>query len=392
MRDLLLGVLAALLLTPTPVAAQRVDAPPDLQQEDADVATLPRRAITASAGVAATRLTLGDALTVSQVTVPVRVRVPIGQRFGVGLQTRYVTSGGETPSGDDLASLSGFGDAELSLSAEAPAGPAVVVASLVAAVPLGERGLASDAFATAALLSRDDLALDVPGLGGGARIGPALTVALPLGTDAAFGLGVSALVSSAYEPFADVATSYAPAPETALTGGYTQTSGGSTLAVDVTYVFYGDDTFGESVYSPGDKLAATILWQKGPGFAALRGRLLRDGARGDGAEVAPARPVQASIAGGVAVGPRDLQVGVALGARYYGSFDTAGEGVSATLDLLGKQQLIFEGGLTPRALVSPGVTVAGQLGYSLGLGEVVEIEEIPALSGVRFGLGVEVEL
>ena len=329
---------------------------------------------------------VGDAgETVRQTALPIRAGVRHSSGVGGWLRTAYASGGGE-----NLESLSGLADTQVGLSYERLLGTALAEISLRASVPTGQTTLSGEAFETVTALAVDDFAFAVPTLGQGAILSPGVTLAIPAGNGAAVGVGASYSARSAYTPFADDPSEYAPADETILTAGLSvQTGRASTFTLDASYVLYGTDTYRGETFEPGNKLAASMRWAWGGGPVRsalhMRYRRVTDGAIGaSGRPVVYLRPDIAAVGLGLSFGSETARVGLSSGVRYYGSFSEVADAVDFET-ALGGQQVLLDLGVQPSFAFSETGSVQGGVVVTRGIGTAAGAE---SLSGLRIGGGV----
>ena len=331
----------------------------------------------------------GTDQTISELTIPLRASVMALPGF---LELSARTAYGSV-SGDDLESLSGIGDTQIGANVRRPVGGGLVDLSLTVSLPTGQTALSEEQFATASVLALDDYAFALPSLGQGMAIVPGLTVAMPVGSGLALGVGAAYSVSSAYTPFADASSTYAPADETILTAGLDASLGGaSRFTLEGSYVMYGQDTFGDETFSPGDKVAGRMRLALGSG--SVRGSFLaRYRQVGDGTIGTPVRtvtylrPNQAQVALGLAFVQPMFEVGVSSGVRYYGSFEDVADAPAETA--LAGQQVLLDLTASPTVQIGTNTTLMGSFTYTMGLAE--EFGAAP-FTGTRAGGGVRVSL
>lgn len=208
-----------------------------------------------------------DGATVQQVSFPLVVRVPVGERFGASLQASGALAGG-----DALADLGGLADVQVGLTYRQPIGEGSVVASLGANLPSGRSGLSPDEFATSVVLSRDSYAFAQPGFGRGFALSPGLTLAYPIGDGLAVGAGAAYQYKSGFTPVSSMEGDYVPGDELILTGGVDVRLGtAAALSGDVAYTRYAvDELGGAEYYQAGDRLAFSVQYLAFFGFDELR--------------------------------------------------------------------------------------------------------------------------
>lgn len=349
------------------------------------------RAVT---GVAVQHYTYREGAALDEVTVPLYVFVPVGQAFGASMRVGYASA-----TGDDVEALSGPTDVQLGASYQRALGPATAVLSLGLNLPTGPSGLTAEEFGTAVLLAQDEFAFEAPAFGQGFRVAPGFTLAVPLGRVAVLGLGAAHQVRTGFRPFEAMDERYVPADETLVTAGLDLRLGvASALSVDLTYAFYGSDTFGPRTFDPGDRLSVTTRLVTGffgqQYYLLGRYRIVRDGTTFEGNALAPARPVLARLETGFRLAFGRVGVGLLGGTRYYGDFGEIGTAVenpnAENAFALADHQLLFDLGISPSVALGAGVRLNAGFTYTIGLGDLVELDELTPFSGFRVGAGLEV--
>lgn len=359
-----------------------------------DARAQPRPSITgeADASVIVQRYSTGESQAVRETSAPFGVSVRHRSGFGASLRGLYASAGG-----DGLEPLSGLANVQLDASIRRRVGQAAIEASLGAANTGRGSTLLDAEFATAAALSFDDYAFDVPTLGQGTTLSPALTAVVSAGRGLALGVGAAYYVRGGFVPFEGGTLEYDPADETVVTAGLTaQTGRASTFALDAALVAYGEDTYDRQTFSPGQRVSGTARWAWGGG--AVRGHLLAhyrhvfEGTVGANSRpVAYQRPEHARVATGLGFYGAGSGVEVSVGARYYGTIRSADD----TLDLLGvlgDQQVLIDVGATPTIQIVPGARLIGTFTYTFGIADALDIAEtvgVSALSGFRAGGGIQ---
>ncbi len=298
-----------------------------------------------------------DDTSISEVSVPLSLYLPLGKSLSVSLRSNYATV-----SGDDLATTSGIGDVQVTTSYFQPLGAASLVASLGLNATTGASALSFEEFRTATLASQTVYDLRVPTFGQGIRIAPALTLAFPAGDRAALGVGLAYHYRGPYEPLRDVGDQYDPGEEILLTAGAdVQLGEASAASVDLSVGLNGQDTWRGLTYEPGTSFAATVQYLLGLGFHQVRA-VARYHARGEGAVPEAAVPagavvptqLQFFVDGRYEVNP-EVRVGALARVRTYG------ESV-----LFPERQTLFDLGLAPEWSASDRVAVVGRFVYTLG--------------------------
>ena len=309
-----------------------------------------------------------DDASISEVSVPLSLYLPLGKSLSVSLRSNYAAV-----SGDDLETTSGIGDVQVTTSYFQRLGAASLVASLGLNATTGASALSFEEFRTATLASQTVYDLRVPTFGQGIRIAPALTLAFPAGDRAALGLGLAYHYRGPYEPLRDVGDQYDPGEEFLLTAGAdVQLGEASAASVDLSIGLYGQDTWGGLTYEPGNSFAATAQYLLGLGFHEVRA-VARYHTRGEGevpeaavsAETVVPTQLQFLVDGRYEVNP-EVRVGALARVRTYG------ESV-----LFPERQTLFDLGLAPEWSASDRVAVVGRFVYTLG-----------SFSGLTIGGGI----
>lgn len=344
--------------------------------------------VTVNVGAIAQDYPTGTDQTIRELTIPIRAAVAVMPGIEVSARTAY-----GSVTGDGLADLSGLGDTQLGANVRRPVGGGLVDLSLMVNLPTGQTTLSEEQFATATTLALDDYVFALPTFGQGMVVAPGLTLAVPVGSGLALGVGAAYSISSAYTPFEGATSTYAPADETILTGGMDASLGGaSRFTLEGSYVLYGDDTYADETFSPGDKVAGRMRLALGSG--AVRGSFLaRYRQVGDGSIGTPLRPVtylrpnQAQVALGLSFVQPMFDVGVSSGVRYYGSFSDIEDAPREIA--LADQQVLLDLTASPTVQVGANATLMGSFTYTMGLGE--EFGAAP-FTGTRASVGLQVRL
>lgn len=195
-----------------------------------------------------------DDVSVSEVSVPVSLTLPIGRSFGVSVVAHQANV-----SGDSLESVSGITDVQVGLSYVVRLGVGTVVLNLGANLPSGKRELTPPEFATTILLSQHYYSFQVPGFGQGFNVAPGFVWAFPLAENVTAGVGAAYQYRGPYRPLSTLDGEYDPGDEVLLTGGLdVRASATTNVSADVTYTLYASDSFGEEeTFDPGDKVIVT---------------------------------------------------------------------------------------------------------------------------------------
>ena len=208
-----------------------------------------------------------DEMTLSEMSFPVFVYVPVGRGVGLSLLASQATA-----SGDTLETLSGLNDALVTLSYARRLGRSSLVVSVSANLPSGKQELTQDEFSTSIPLSLNFYDFRVSSFGQGLSLSPGLTFATPLSESFVLGLGASYLYKGSFKPLQGMEDRYEPGSEILLTGGMDiRLSQRAALSGDVTYTLYDTDRVGElEVYDSGSKTTATAVFRHHQGFNVLR--------------------------------------------------------------------------------------------------------------------------
>ena len=189
----------------------------------------------------------------TQLALPLSVTLPLARNLGLSVHTHYVTTEGDT-----LAAVGGMADTQVGVSYYRAVGSGSTVVTVGINLPSGQRGFTVEEAETAFLVGQGFYGFSLPSLGQGFSVSPGLTYAIPVGERIAAGAGVSYQYRGAFRPSSDVADDYDPGDELAFTGGvdYRLTSG-TALSIDLTYVAFGTDTWGDLAYGSGDAVTVT---------------------------------------------------------------------------------------------------------------------------------------
>ena len=297
--------------------------------------------------------------TVSQVTLPVSVFVPVTPDVGFSLRTGYASS-----DGSGMTTISGFADAQLALSHNRTLGPGSAVASISVNLPSGDGTLTQAESETAFLVGQGFYRFRLPSLGQGFNVAPGLTWAVPLGVNYAAGVGVAYQYRGPFEPRAELDDSYDPGDELLVTAGLdARVSESSTIAVDVSYAHYQADTWMGLDYTTGDAITLTAQWTEvvGPHEVSVLGRV-----RHKEESTVPAAtsaflgldatvPDQGRLLGHARfrVSSR-LRIGALVQGRFYSE--------SAAFDA----RTLYDVGLVPEFDIARGLTLLGRIGGTFG--------------------------
>ena len=311
---------------------------------------------------------------ISAVSVPVAAFVPIGRHFGLGLRTSMVTA-------EQQSRLSGLDDLQVSLGYARSAGEGSLLFTLGVNVPVGKAKLSSEEFETATLLAQNVYGFRVPGLGQGLNVSPGLTWAVPVGEALMLGLGAAYQYRGGYEPRRGRGERYDPGDEMLLTGGLDyRLRPNMALSGDVTYTFYGNDTFGgDDFYEAGNKITTTLQFLATQGFNEIRlltryrsraKSSLPVGSGGVVTEETKDIPDQVTATGSYRLRFSDAIFLTALArGRFFGETTRF------------SRQGVFEVGVMPEFGLSTGLYLRPRFVYTVG-----------GFSGVEAGIGVEMHM
>ena len=299
-----------------------------------------------------------DHASLSQLSLPVAVSLPLARNLGLTVQSQFVTT-----EGDSLASVSGPADTQLGLSYFAPLGPGSAVLTLGANLPSGQRELGLAEAETAFLVGQAFYGFSLPALGQGASVAPGVTYALPVGEHLALGLGVAYQYRAPFRPRADLADEYDPGDELLLTGGLDlRMSPASTLSLDLTYASIATDTWGDFTYDAGNAVAVTAQARTRWGRHELhllgryRSRGTDERAVNVGFGADSAIPAQGRAFADVRFRlAESLRLGVLLQARHY-----------AASDYFPESKVIADVGVHPEVRLLPQLALVGRARFSFG--------------------------
>lgn len=321
------------------------------------------------------RFTEEDSASVSQLSLPVALELPLGYRWSVGFRASRMAT-----SGEGIENVSGLSDAQVVVRYARPVGDGSIVLALGANLPVGQTELSAEEFRTVVLLSRSSYAYETQSLGQGAGLSPSVTWAFPAGERVALGVGAAYQVRGSYRPLDSVPEDYSPGDEALFTVGADVKIGRtSALSVDVSHTLYAADRLGDmDVYQPGNKTTAAVLVRGFRGYDEWR--LLgvyRSRAKSD--LLAGVDPVT----GDDRVLPNELTLQGSYGMRW---------GASARGTLLLRlrsyeetpvypSRTVVDIGVLPALRLSPTVSVPARAVYTLG-----------TISGLEVGVGLALDL
>ena len=302
-----------------------------------------------------------DGEDISEVSVPLGLRLPVGNNIALSLQTNYAAV-----SGSDIESVSGIGDVQAIASYFQPVGEASLVLSIGFNATTGNSALTFEEFRTSTLAGQTAYDLRVPTFGQGIRVAPAITYAFPINDRLALGIGASYQYRGPYEPLEDRPDSYDPGEEVLLTAGADlEITPTSSFSVDLSFGINGDDSFGPEgnrrSFEPGNTITATGQYLLLLGFHESRA-VARYRGRGEGAlpesgataETAVPTQIQFFTDGRFELTPT-VELGARFRARYYDA--------SALFE---DAQTLFDIGIRPAVAVTDQVGLTARFDYTLG--------------------------
>ena len=311
---------------------------------------------------------------ISAMSLPVAAFVPLGRHVGLDLRTSVVMA-------EQQSRLSGLNDVQVSLGYARRVGEGSLLFTLGVNVPVGKAKLSSEEFETATLLAQNVYDFRVPGLGQGLNVSPGLTWAVPVGEALMLGLGAAYQYRGGYEPRRGRGERYDPGDEVLLTGGLDyRLRPNVALSGDVTYTFYGNDTFGgDDFYEAGNKITTTLQLLSTQGFNEIR---LLGRYRSRAKSSLP-------VGGGAVVTEEEQEIPdqiTATGSYRLHFSDTVSLTAVARGHFFGEttrfsQQSVFEVGIVPEFGFSDDLHLRPQFVYTLG-----------SFSGLEAGLALEMNL
>lgn len=208
-----------------------------------------------------------DSLKIEQLSIPITITAPLGRRLNVTLSARQGNA-----TGDDLESLSGLSDAQLTLGYATPLGSSSLAISLGLNLPSGKQELTAEEFQTLILISQTAFDFRTPSLGQGFGFSPGFTLALPVSENLVLGLGASYRVRGGFKPVDGMEEDYTPGNELLLTTGLDTRLGSTTsLSIDATFAQYAADKLGDDqVFEAGSKTTFLALIRHVMGFNDVR--------------------------------------------------------------------------------------------------------------------------
>ncbi|MEP6992352.1 MAG: hypothetical protein ABJA80_15580 [bacterium] len=329
--------------------------------------------------------------TISELAVPVFVRIPFGSKFTFDIGTSYARA--RVASGSVVSEINGLTDTQL--RGNLTLGSDFVVLTGGVNLPTGQSSATLDQLTAAGRIGSDFLAFPISNMGTGLAATGGIAIARPLG-DWNVGFGGSVRHSSTYDPFnvPDQNIRFTPGDEYRARLGVDRGVGLGRLSLGLTYSAFGNDVAGTSVYNTGNRLIAqAVLTNSLAGndvtFAAYNVfRSPGHYASGDPA----GRENIADAYVGIALHVMGSLVEPSFEGRHWlqnlpditsGSTTTPGHSQSSVLGTIGLRTRVGGGGLA--AYPSVGYTL-GQLAALDGSGNTTHT----ALTGFRLQLAIRV--
>ena len=200
---------------------------------------------------------LGDAIDITELAVPVAVVVPVTSRLSMDVATAYASS--TVDRGTEKQTISGLTDTQLRANYTFGADFIVLTAGLN--LPTGRETVNEDEIEAAGYIGNDFLAFPISNMGTGFAATGGIAVARPFG-EWNVGFGASMRHASEYDAFeiADQKYRFQPGDEYRARIGVDRAAGGGRVAFGVTYSAFGDDEDGQTTYSTGDRIIAQAAW------------------------------------------------------------------------------------------------------------------------------------
>ncbi len=225
------------------------------------------------------------AKTVSQVSMPVVLVLPLGERFNIDLATAYATSDVKV-NGASVSSISGLTDTQV--RANYTLGNDAVVFTLGANLPTGQYKIAEDKADAAGQIGNDFLIFPISSYGSGFSATGGVAFARPVG-DWNVGVAGSFRKSTKFDAFSGTGTSgsqetltFTPADEVRARIGADRYVGNGRLNLGLTFSTFGSDVLANTSYATGDRYIAqaslyypvggTDVWLSGWGLYRAKGQ------------------------------------------------------------------------------------------------------------------------
>jgi hypothetical protein len=191
--------------------------------------------------------------TISELAVPVFVRIPFGSAFTFDVGTAYARA--RVTKTDGISEVSGLTDTQL--RGNLTLGSDMVVLTGGVNLPSGRSSVAPSELIAAGRIGSDFLAFPISNMGTGFAFTGGLALARPMGQ---WNLGVAGAVrhSASYEPYklSEQTLRFQPGDEYRARVGIDHPFGAGQVTLGVTFSKFGDDDAGGSVYNTGSRLIA----------------------------------------------------------------------------------------------------------------------------------------
>jgi hypothetical protein len=194
--------------------------------------------------------------TISELAIPVFVRIPFGSSFTFDVGTSYARA--RVTSTGAVSEISGLTDTQL--RGNLTLGSDFVVLTGGVNLPTGRSSVTLDEMTAAGRIGSDFLAFPISNMGTGFAFTGGLAVARPLG-DWNLGFGGAVRRSAAYHPFnvAGQDLRFQPGDEYRARIGVDHPFGYGRISLGLTYSAFGSDDAGGSIYNTGNRLIAQAV-------------------------------------------------------------------------------------------------------------------------------------
>lgn len=208
-----------------------------------------------------TSLTFGSGAasrTVSQLSLPLVVLLPIGEKFSLDVSTALASS--VVTANDSVTSeINGITDTQI--RANYRLGADNVLLTVGINIPTGQYSVPEGQQEAAGQIGNDFLFFPISSMGNGLAMTGGVAYARPLGTWN-LGAGGSARRSSEFAAFSVASEDlrFTPADEYRLSLTADRPVGDGALSFGLTYSVFGEDVADTTTYSTGDRIIATMGW------------------------------------------------------------------------------------------------------------------------------------
>jgi hypothetical protein len=191
--------------------------------------------------------------TISELAIPVFVRVPFGSAFTFDVGTSYARARVTSP--DGVSEVSGLTDTQL--RGNLTLGTDFIVLTGGVNLPTGRSSVTADELTAAGRIGSDFLAFPISNMGTGFGFTGGIAVARPLG-EWNLGFGGAVRRSSSYDPFKIPGQTlrFQPGDEYRARVGLDHPFGYGRVTLGITYSAFTDDNAGGFVYNTGNRLIA----------------------------------------------------------------------------------------------------------------------------------------